>query len=76
MLVIDGVISNKPCPYLVFLNNGKTSCKVYNRNRIGRNIGEGNKCHKREDIPVNYRRCSYNRPEWGNELDEGDKIKY
>ena len=32
----DGTTTDIPCPYLLFMPNGLTACKVYNRNRIGR----------------------------------------
>lgn len=55
-----GVQTSTPCPNLVFLPDGLTKCKVYNRNRVGRNIGMGNKCILREDSPFNYPGCPLN----------------
>ncbi len=77
-LVIKGKQTNTPCPYLVYLKDGRsrtnssradgqqdvvpqTKCKVYHRNRIGRNIGPGNKCIMRCDSPYSYEGCPLNK---------------
>lgn len=59
-IVIDGKQTDIPCPYLKFLPDGTTKCKIYYRNRVGRNIGYGNKCHLRANSPWDYPNCPYN----------------
>lgn len=49
-----------PCKYLIFNEDGTTKCKIYYRNRVGRDIGHGNKCRLRKDVPVDYPGCSMN----------------
>lgn len=56
-----GVQTDEPCPYLIKLSDGSTKCKVYFRTRLGRNIGRGNKCCYRKDVPYNYPGCPYNK---------------
>ena len=76
MLVIDGRISHNPCKFLVHVGNNRFICKIYKcENRIGHDIGNGNKCHKRTDSHHNYINCSYNKKEYGKELGVGDYIE-
>lgn len=53
--------TKQECPYLVFLGDGTTSCKIYFRNRVGRKIGLGNKCNLRESVKFNFPGCPFNK---------------
>jgi len=69
-------ISNKLCRFLLFVGNNRYICKIYKcENRIGHDIGNGNKCHKRTDFKGNYINCPYNKLEYGKELGVGDYIE-
>ena len=57
--IIDGKPSKIPCKFLVKLNGGKTLCRFY-RNRLGKDIGHGNKCLMRKDTKRIYPGCPYN----------------
>jgi hypothetical protein len=52
--------TDMPCPYLTYTSCGKTKCKVYNRNRLGRQLGMDNRCNLRENVKYNYEGCPYN----------------
>jgi hypothetical protein len=54
------VQTNVPCPFLILNKDGTSKCKTYFRNRVGRNIGMGNKCCYRKDVKFNYPGCSLN----------------
>jgi hypothetical protein len=74
-IVLEGRISNKPCRFMMPVGNNRYICKIYQvDNRIGHDIGDGNKCHKRESVHLNYIGCPYNRNEWGRDLGIGDGI--
>lgn len=49
-----------PCRYLIKFSNNEYFCRIYNRNRLGRNLGKGNKCNLREHVKYNYEGCPYN----------------
>lgn len=59
-----GTKSDKPCKHLIFMSDGKTKCKVYRRNRVGRLIGDvdgfKNRCVYRKEDPNNYDGCPLN----------------
>jgi hypothetical protein len=75
-IVLEGRISNIPCRFLMPVGNNRFICKIYMcENRIGHDIGNGNFCHKRESIHLNYRNCPYNKKEYGKELDIGDGVE-
>lgn len=74
-LVIDGKLSSKPCKFLVPIGNNRFACRIYfAENRLGHDIGFGNRCNRRCDVPVNYPSCPYNRKEWGVSLMVGDCV--
>jgi hypothetical protein len=69
-------ISNKLCKFCIPVGNNRYICKIYKTdNRIGHDIGEGNFCHKRTSIHLNYVGCPYNHKEWGKEFGVGDVIE-
>lgn len=75
-IIIDGRLSNKHCRFLIKLPNGRTVCRIYMaENRIGHDIGNGNFCHNRRKVGVNYKGCPYNKVEWGVEVCVGDKVE-
>jgi len=51
--------TNTPCKYLIFHPGGKTSCRIY-PNRLGADIGNGNKCVLRKDSRYNFPDCPFN----------------
>lgn len=74
-LVIDGRLSSKPCKFLVSVGNNRYACKIYKcENRLGHDIGYGNKCHRRTDVHKNYPGCPYNNPSFGISLGVGDSV--
>lgn len=58
-----GLMTSTPCPYLIFLKNGKTKCRIY-RNRIGtitRSTKKGvNRCGFRKNSKFDFPDCPYN----------------
>jgi hypothetical protein len=54
------------CRYLIRLPDNTTLCRIYAR-RLGASCGNGNFCNLRENVPVNYPGCPYNKPEWRDE---------
>ena len=63
-LVIDGKLSDIPCPHLVIKEDGTSMCDTYNR-RLGRFIstqGHTFMCVPRVVAKFNYKHCGYNKP--------------
>lgn len=74
-LIINDKLSSKPCRFLIPLGNNRFACRIYNvENRLGYDIGYGNRCLKRSQVHINYPGCSYNKTEWGLELSVGDEF--
>jgi hypothetical protein len=61
VVVINGVgrPSDIPCPYLRFRKNGKTYCLIY-KDRLGKELGLGNRCTMRINTLFDYEGCPYN----------------
>ena len=80
LLIIHGRLSRIPCNKMKRNNEGYY-CGVYDDpDRIGSDIGFGNKCSLREAVPFSYPGCGYNRPEWplitiGSKVSTVRKIK-
>jgi len=56
----EGKPGLKKCRYLIILKSGLTLCRVYNQ-RLGKDIGHGNKCTYRENLRVGFKDCPYNK---------------
>jgi hypothetical protein len=61
VVVVDGVgrPSDIPCPYLRFKKSGRTFCSIY-KNRLGKDIGNGNHCTTRDKSLFDYEGCPNN----------------
>ena len=49
------------CRHLLFFSDGTTACRIYSR-RLGYQVTKGWFCALRENMPVNYPNCPYNKP--------------
>ena len=60
IIVVDGVLTptHIPCQYLIFKNK-KAFCTIY-KERLIRDMGDGNKCILRKDSLFDYEGCPYN----------------
>lgn len=75
--MIDGKLSTIRCKHLVILPSKKTLCRIWNKpDRIGTDIGHGNRCTLRENHHVNYLGCEYNRDDWQMVDIKGDWTRF
>ena len=73
----EGVPTKHRCKALVRLGKGKTLCRLYS-SRIGLKIGSNNRCGYRENIPINFKGCPYNKlglPEYEININKCEVVK-
>lgn len=58
-LIKEGKVTDVPCPFLIFQDDGLTACRIY-KNRIGRRLPYNAYCGFRRNSKFDYAGCIYN----------------